>query len=288
MSVEITTAMVEQYGANVQLLSQQKDSRLEKAVRIENGIVGENAFFDQIGQAAAKKRTTRHADTPRMDTPHARRRVSLEPYDYADLLDKPDKVRTLIDPVNGYARAAAAAMNRAKDDVIITAAVGTSYTGQKGSTAVSLPSSQKVVHASAGLTLAKLIDAKALFGENDVDEDIPLHIAVAQKQITNLLNDSTLTSADYNTVKLLVKGEINTFMGFEFHRSQRLGTDSDGNRQVMAWAEDGILLAIGMNVEVDIGPRRDKNNSIQVFYSMDIGATRMEEKKVVEVACVEA
>ena len=76
MSSQITTAFVQQYSNNVQMLSQQKGSLLRGSVDTES-IVGKNAFFDQVGVATAVKRTTRHGDTPQIDTPHSRRRVSL-------------------------------------------------------------------------------------------------------------------------------------------------------------------------------------------------------------------
>ena len=63
MSFEITTAFVQQYRANIQLLSQQKGSRLRSAVR-EESQVGKNGFYDQIGATTARKRTERHGDTP--------------------------------------------------------------------------------------------------------------------------------------------------------------------------------------------------------------------------------
>ena len=109
MSTQVTTAFVQQYSANVQMLAQQEGSRLRDTVRIEN-VVGKNAFIDQVGVATAQLRSTRHADTPQMDTPHARRRLSLASYEYADLIDDQDKVRMLIDPTSSYARAAAAAL----------------------------------------------------------------------------------------------------------------------------------------------------------------------------------
>ena len=102
MSAQVTTAFVQQYSANVQMLSQQMGSRLREAVRIEN-VVGQNAFIDQIGKATAQLRTSRHSDTPQMDTPHQRRRLSLASYEYADLIDDQDKVRMLIDPTSTYA-----------------------------------------------------------------------------------------------------------------------------------------------------------------------------------------
>ena len=80
MSSFITTAFVQQYSNNVQMLSQQKGSLLRGAVDVET-VVGKNAFFDQVGVATAQKRLTRHADTPQIDTPHARRRVSLVDYE---------------------------------------------------------------------------------------------------------------------------------------------------------------------------------------------------------------
>ena len=61
MSSEITSAFVQQYSNNVQLLSQAKGSLLRQAVDVES-VVGKNAFFDQVGSATAQKRTTRHAD----------------------------------------------------------------------------------------------------------------------------------------------------------------------------------------------------------------------------------
>ena len=108
MSVQITTAFVEQYKGNVEHLVQQKGSRLRQAVSVET-VTGKNAFFEQIGSTAAQQRTSRHSDTPRMDTPHARRRVSLVDFDWADLIDDEDRVRMLIDPTSPYAEAAAMA-----------------------------------------------------------------------------------------------------------------------------------------------------------------------------------
>ena len=80
MSVQITTAFVRQYHSNVVHLSQQKGSRLRMGVRVEM-VNGKSSFYDQIAATAARKRTSRHADTPRMDTPHKRRRVTLDDYD---------------------------------------------------------------------------------------------------------------------------------------------------------------------------------------------------------------
>jgi len=286
MSTQITTAFVNQFSANVQMLSQQMGSLLRNAVDAES-VNGEKAFFDQVGQAAAVLRTSRHADTPLVETPHTRRMVTMSDYEYADLIDDSDKVRLLVDPTSTYSRAAAAAMGRAMDDVIITAALGTANTGKDGSTSTALPSGQKIAVASSGLTIAKLVSAKELLDAASVDPSIPRHIVVSPKQISDLLNNTTVTSSDFNTVKALAQGEINSFVGFNFIVSNRLNTDGSGDRQVIAFAQDGIKLAVGKEPAARIDERADKSYSTQVYYCQTIGATRMEEEKVVEIACSE-
>ncbi len=289
MSSQVTTAFVQQYSANVQMLSQQKGSRLRDAVNIEN-VVGKNAFIDQIGKATAQLRTSRHGDTPQLDTPHARRRVSLASYEYADLIDDQDKVRMLIDPTSQYAQAAAAAMGRAMDDVIIDAALGTASTGETGSGSATLDSTNNMVGSASsndGLTIAKLLEAKRKMDLNDVDPSIARYIAVGPKQIEDLLGTTQVTSSDFNTVKALAQGDINTFLGFEFIMTNRLDVDSNDIRSCFAWAEDGITLGIGKDVSARIDERSDKGYATQVYYCMDIGAVRMEESKVVKIFCDE-
>jgi len=286
MSTEVTTAFVQQYSANVQMLSQQMGSRLRDAVRVEN-MTGKNAFFDQVGKATAQKRTTRHADTPQIDTPHARRRVSLVDFEYADLIDDQDKVRMLIDPTSAYAQAAAAAMGRAMDDEIIAAALGTAFTGETGSTSTALPAGQQIADGSADMSLAKLREAKKTLDLADVDPSIPRYIACGPDQIEALLADTNVTSSDFNTVKALVQGEVNQFMGFNFIVSNRLS--KTGNiRSCFAWAEDGLALAVGRDVMARIDERSDKGYATQVYYCMSIGSTRMEEEKVVQIDCDES
>tara|TARA_R100000234_G_scaffold35972_1_gene21402 strand:+ start:6937 stop:7800 length:864 start_codon:yes stop_codon:yes gene_type:complete len=286
MSTSVTTAFVQQYSANVQMLSQQMGSRLRDAVRVEN-ITGKNAFFDQVGVATAQLRTSRHADTPQIDTPHARRRVSLADYEYADLIDDQDKVKMLIDPTSSYAMAAASAMGRAMDDVIITAALGTAYTGETGSTSTSFSSDNQIANGSADMSVAKLIQAKKLLDLGDVDPSIPRYIAVGPNQIEALLNTTSVTSSDFNTVKALVQGEVDTFMGFKFIVSNRL-SKSGNIRSCFAWAEDGLALGIGKDINARIDERADKGYSTQVYYCMSVGATRMEEAKIVQIDCDES
>ena len=287
MSSQITTAFVQQYSNNVQMLSQQKGSLLRNSVDAET-IVGKHAFFEQVGSAVAQKRVSRHSDTPQIDTPHSRRRVSMVDYEYADLIDKQDQVRTLIDPTSSYAQAAAFALGRAMDDEIITAISGTAFSGETGSTSVVLPSAQKITESGTdGLTIAKLRNAKEKFDSASVDPSIPRYIVVGPKQISDLLGTTQVTSSDFNTVKALANGEITSFLGFNFITSNRLSIASN-KRLCLAFAMDGIKLALGQDIMTRIDERSDKGYATQVYVCMTMGATRMEEEKVVTIQAHEA
>ena len=284
MSSQITTAFVQQYSANIQMLSQQMGSLLRDKVRVES-VVGKNAYFDQVGSVTAQLKTSRHSDTPQIDTPHSRRRVSLADYEFADLIDQQDKVRLLIDPTSSYAQAAAMAMGRAMDDVIIAAATGTAYTGETGATSEAAQTA--IAAGGTGLTIAKLRTAKQTFDLASVDPSIPRHIIVGPEQITNLLGTTEVTSSDFNTVKALANGEVNSFLGFNFTVSNRLAK-SGNDRTCIAFAQDGITLGIGKDVNARIDERADKSYATQVYYCMSIGATRMEQAKVLGIICQEA
>ena len=291
MSIQITTSFVEQYSSNVSMLSQQMGSKLRGSVDVET-INGKNAFFDQVGVTAAQLRTSRHGDTPQIDTPHSRRRLSLADYEWADLVDDVDKVRMLVDPTSSYAKAAAAAMNRAMDDVIITAFNAPASTGVAGGTSTALPSTQKTATSdqSDGLTIAKLLAAKKILDNNDVDPSLKRYIVCGPQQISDLLGTTQVTSSDFATVKALAEGSVNSFLGFDFIMSTRLNKDASNttDRLVFAYTEDAIKLGIGKDISAKISERADKSYSTQVYYCMSLGAVRMEEKKVVQIPCHEA
>ena len=290
MSVQITTAMVEQYKGNVEHLVQQKGSRLRSAVSVET-VVGKNAFFEQIGSTAAQLRSSRHADTPRMDTPHARRRVSLEDYDWADLIDSEDQVRLLINPQGPYAVAASNALGRAIDSAIVSAADGTAFTGVAGGTSTAYTAGNTVdvqvgisPAADTGLNVGKLRAAKNVLDANEA-EDEDRYCIINAKQLQNLLGQTEVTSTDFASVKSLVNGEVDTFLGFKFIRTELIGVDSNSDHKVLFWQSAGMKLAIGAEPTIKISERADKNHATQVFASMSIGATRMQEELVGYFEC---
>ena len=287
MSNTITTARVQQYKSNVIMLAQQKGTRLRMTCREDGVMVGKQVFFDRIGQTAAVKNTVRHGDTPLVNTQHSRRMAPLVDYDWADLIDQQDRLRLIMDPTNPYARNAGWAVGRSYDDEIIAAANGTAATGETGTGSQALPAAQKVAVAAAGLDLAKLISAREILDAADVDPDTPRYAVVTAKQISNLLNVTEVTSADYASVKALVEGKVNTFMGFNFIRTERPTTDGSGDRLCLFYTADAIGIEVPKDITVDIGPRRDKRNATQVYVCASIAAVRIEDEQIVQVACQE-
>ena len=267
MSTQITTAFVEQYSSNVTMLSQQMGSKLRGAVDVET-VRGKNAFFDQIGSTAAVARTTRHGATPQVDTPHSRRRVSLSDFEWADLIDDLDKVRMLIDPTSQYAKAAAAAMGRSMDDQIITALGGSADTGVAGGTAVALPAGQIVgaTDQTDGLTIAKLLDTKLILDNADVDPSLRRYIVCGPQQIQDLLNTTEVKNSDFNTVKALAQGSINSFMGFDFIMSTRLVKDATHTTDEKSMRSQKMLSNLqSVLTKARIDERNDKSYATQVI-----------------------
>jgi hypothetical protein len=286
--------MVQGYRANVDLLLQQQGSLLEGKVRVETQNV-EFDYYDRIGATEANEITDRHGDTTYNNTPHDRRQVGLRDYDWADLIDKADKVRLLHSPESEYAMSAAFALGRKKDDVIISAFFGTAKSGKAGATSVTFPAGNQIAvnyvesgaAVNSGLTIGKLRRARTLLRQAQVPKTAKIYIAVTAAQIQDLLQTVQVGSGDYNAVKALVDGEVNKFMGFEFVEIERLTTDGSGYRRIPVWAQDGLLLAKGAEVSASIDVLPTKRHSTQVRAWMSVGATRMEEGKVLEIKCAE-
>ena len=287
MSFEVTTAFVQQYTTNVQLLLQQRGSVLREYCSMGSYTGKAAKAVEQIGAVTAQKKTGRHSDTPLISTPHDARWIFPEDFEWADMIDDQDKLRMLIDPTSPYAMNGAYALGRSLDDIIIAAALGTAKTGENGSTdTVFATATQQIAVGATGLTIAKLRTARKILKANEVDVmNDPLYIAVTAQQVDDLLGTTEATSSDFNSVKALVQGDIDSFMGFKFVNIERLGLDGSGDRRCFAWAKSGMHVGMWNDINTRITERADKSYATQVYVKGTFGATRTDEKKVVEIIC---
>jgi hypothetical protein len=293
MSFNITTHFVQQYTTNVQLLLQQKGSKLRNTVTVGSYTGKAAKAIEQVGPVTAQKRTIRHGDTPLISTPADARWVFPTDYEWADLIDDQDKLRMLIDPTSSYSQNGAYALGRAMDDEIITAFFATAKTGENGSDNTVFGADQDVVvgtgsTGATGLNISKLREAKKILMQNEVDIDNdPLFCIITAQQHDDLLNEAQAISLDYNTRPVLVDGKITAFMGFNFVHTERLPLNSSSQRRVPAFAKSGMHLGMFNDINTMISERADKGYATQVYVKGTFGATRTEEGKVVEIVCAE-
>ena len=301
MSQQIPIAFVDQVTSNILLLSQQKPAKLRMCCR-EEPVTGDTMFVERIGPKEAQPRGARHGETPISDADHSRRKLSIVDYVVpADLIDKPDRAKMLIYPDSVYAQNQAFSLNRQIDDVIIAALGGSVYGGHTGATTILqgavgecrlIDSDGTIVaaggvHADAtetGLTIAKLLTCKELMDNADIDTDRQRYFLTNPHNINQLLNTTEVKSADYNTIKALAAGKIDSFMGFTFKMSTRLATGTDtAATKSYAFAAGAIVLAVQEEptVSIDVLPMR--LHSTQIYSTLGIGATRVEGPAVVSI-----
>ena len=177
MSENIPVGFSEEFTTEVQLKLQQRDSRFAQA-SMSRSFTGKDAkALEQIGAVAAVRKTTRHADTPILNTPHDARWIYPSDYQWADLIDPEDELRAIASFESSYVANAASAMLRAKDDEFLAAIFSdTTKTGEDGGTTLSwntystsTATDHLVAAGGVGMTVAKLRLAKKALMAAHVD-----------------------------------------------------------------------------------------------------------------------
>lgn len=298
MSFEVTTAFVKEYSAAFMHLFQQTESMLESTVRVETQN-SEEKFWDFIGKTDAVDGFVRGSKTPRMNTPHSRRRCTLIVSRWADTTSDIDKIQMLKDPTSKYLESAVYALHRKKDQRVLDALGGIAFTGKAGT--VQIPAAQEcrlmngdgtLAAEGAGfsnttetaLTIAKI----ATIGELMDDASVPQegrYIVANPYNKWQLLQDAKIGSDEYNKIKALYAGEIPDFMGFQFRflptdQFTKNATDA-GCIEAYAYQRDAILLSVGKDITTRVSELPDENYDIQAFAEMFIGAVRLQGPGVV-------
>jgi hypothetical protein len=279
-----SVAFVKQYKDTIYLLAQQTESRLSPTIMVDNNFRGEQKFYDQYNTDDMVEIMSEYADTPVQTPAHARRMVAPRFFVSNTLEDPFDALQMLIDPKSTYMQAKVASANRKKDDVIIAALGATAYIGKVGTTTQALTLTQ--ASASAGLTKTKCVQAKKDLDAGEV-EKTDRYLVHSASQLADLLMTTEVTSSDYNVVKALVEGELNTWLGFQFIHSERLATNASSERLCYAYQRMGAVLAIQKDIVGRVDERADKNYAWQVYLKVCMGATRLEEARVEQLACTE-
>lgn len=266
------------YAQNIMQLAQQKYSKLLPTVYLKDNVRGKTFFQDQIGQWSMEVKGSRNTQTPNNDPVLARRMGIMIDYHDARLLDRGDELKAISDPRSAYTIAAAQALGRKIDEVVITAALATAYSGETGATSVT---NGNLILATAGsMTLARIVAVKAALDAKDVEME-DRYMVMTPAALDNLLNQTAATSSDYAAVKALVRGEIDSWMGFKWIMSTRLAAVSSSTLIALAYQKYGLCMAMAAEPMVRTDERTDLSYSWQVYYELNVGAVRLEEDRVV-------
>lgn len=265
---------------------QQSKARLDAYVE-EESFTGERKRYDRIGSQTSRLRTERKGPTNIVDPTLDFRWAYRNSYDLGNLLDKDDAMNLgqLVLPTSDYVKSHANAYHRDCDDIAWKAALDDAMTGELGATTSALPAGQKIAAGGTGLTLAKLISANEILEDADLEDGQPRVLCVTAQQLTNLLNTTEVKSADYNSVKALVNGSIDTFMGFKFIKIKRLRKAST-TRSCVGWVK-GAIKRIKGSMMSDISMRKDLSMSTQIYSAWNLGAVRVYDEGVIQIDCTE-
>lgn len=290
MSLLVPNHYVLQFSSNVELLLQQKGSKLGNAV-MTGTHSGEGASpVDQIDSVEADDVTTRFADMPRTDAALLRRWVYPTDSHINQMIDSFDKLRIITDLQGPYVRNAVMALGRKQDRRILEAFFGTAKTGKQGGTSTSFTANNEVDVAVGGansrLNVAKLIAVRELMEANHIDFDNEeVYVGTTAKDNSALLKEVQIISSDFNggDRPVLKDGKVTSFLGFKFIHCELIETVLAGTNEVTlpVWVKSGMHLGTWGEITTDVTQRKDVTGlPWQVYAKMTKGATRLDEEKV--------
>ena len=257
MSVYLNTVAVTEYDEQVKE-SFQGIGLLRMCVTVRNNVTGEDYRFQQIGKGIAHKRTAPSSDSIPMNIEYSKVLVILEDWDADEYTDMFMKKEVNFDEVRELAQVILKALGRRFDQTIIDAV--------NDARAALVAIGNIVVHGTTGLDLAKLSDVAQLMDDLEIDGDNRFFVG-STKAKQQLLTTTEASSSDYNTVKTLVRGEIDTFYGFTFvwfGKREEGGLYKTGDiRDCFAFHQSSIGTAVGIDpsTEVNYVPQKKSHLS---------------------------
>jgi hypothetical protein len=289
MSINLTTHFVQQYSSNIDLLLQQRGSKLRNAVTTGSHTGKAASPINQIGKVEMQAVSTRFGAMGRVDAPTDRRWVYPSDFDLPQLIDTFDELRMITDPKSSYVQNAVMAAGRQFDKLIITAFQASAATGEAGGTSTIFTANNEVDVAVGGanskLNVAKLREVKRLMMANFVDFDMEeAFVGITAADHDALLGEIQVTNADYNGgMPVLRDGKIMSFMGFNFIHCELIETVAAGTNEVTlpVWVRSGVYLGLWNDIQNTVSQRHDlQGEPWQLYTKMTAGATRLEENKV--------
>ena len=279
MAINLSTAFVTLFDAEVKQ-AYQAQAVLRGAVRVRSGVEGSTYKFPKIGKGVAQVRVPQ-TDVAPLNVTYGQVTVTLADYIAAEYADIFMQAKVNFDERRELVQVVSSAIGRRQDQIILDALSASS---------TSLTVGNDIGGTDSNLNVAKLREAKRLLDGNNVPMD-NRHIIIHADSLASLLSETSVTSSDFNTVKALVSGEVNTFLGFTFHtlgdRSEGgLPIDGSSDRTLYAFHRDAIGMAEGIAPKTEINYVPEKT-SFLVASMFSAGAAAIDDEGIVKLTCRE-
>ena len=279
MSVSLSNAFVTLFDAEVKQAYQGK-AMLVPAVRQRRGVEGSTVKFPKVGKGVATIRVPQTDVTP-LNVAFSTVTCTLVDYNAAEYSDIFNQAKVNFDERQELVQVVASAMGRRQDQMILDALTASS---------TSLTVSNDIGGTDSNLNVAKLREAKRLLDKNNVPPE-GRHIIIHGNGLASLLSETSVTSSDFNSVKALVQGDINSFLGFTFHT---LGDRSEGglvidgslDRSCFAFHQMAVGYGEGIGMRTEINYIAEKTSWLvnEVFSA---GAIAIDDEGIVKITCRE-
>lgn len=287
------------------LQTQQKSARTRPYVRTYD-VQGGSRRFGKTGKLEPTAITVRYGDTNPGEATVDYRTLKTNHFKVPIRLDRIDMVRMAEtgDLRNPTIQNQQAAYGRSWDKALYDGITGVAWGGEHGDVSIPWDTAYEVpvgyVYSgstvNSGLTFAKLMRVIELFGINnvsgqDIEDTSPIVGLVTQRQITDLMQETRLTSHDYQAVKPLA-GYPNMFdvLGIRLVvlDSNIIRKDSGDIRECVFYATEHVAFGISDNFMTSVDKLIDGNMDTQLWASWSVGATRLNDEGVVKVFCDES
>jgi len=280
MAIGLSNAFVTLFDAEVKQAYQAK-AQLIAAVRQRRGVEGSTAKFPKVGKGVATLRIPQTDVTP-LNVDFSQVTATLEDWNAAEYSDIFMQQKVNFDERQELVQVVANAIGRRQDQLVIDALTASSTSNTV---------SNDIGGTDTNLNLDKLLAAKKLLDKGNVPPQ-DRHMVIHANSLASILAEQKLTSSDYASVKALVSGEINTFLGFTFHvlgdRTEGgLAVDGSLDRTVWAFHKDAVGYAEGMGPKTEINYVPEKT-SFLVNSMFSAGAVAIDAEGIVQITCREA
>jgi len=280
MSIALSNAFVTLFDAEVKQAYQGK-AQLVGAVRQRRGVEGSTVKFPKVGRGVATPRIGQTDVTP-LNVGFSNVTLTLEDWIAAEYSDIFSQQKVNFDERSELVQVLGNAIGRRQDQLVL-AALAASGT--------SLAVGNDVGGTDTNMNVAKLRQAKGLMDKNNVPP-MDRHIIIHSNGLQSLLAETAVTSSDFNTVKALVNGELNTFLGFQFHvigdRDEGgLAIDGSLDRTCFAFHKDAIGYGEGIAPKTEINYVPEKT-SFLVSSMFSAGATAIDAEGIVSIVARES